>query len=159
MNMDDKKASRFGLGLVIGSVIGSIAGLLLSPRTGKQNRAMFNKKMKEWKKMMESGELESKVKEIFGDVSDESVRMYATVREQVMQGIETLKHMDGDDYARMVQNVIDEVKKGGKLNAVKMRRLKESFIKDWPHMKEEVEKETKKISESVPNGSKEKKPN
>ncbi len=142
---ENNKTSRFGLGLVIGSVIGGVVGLLLSPKTGKQNRIILNKKMKEWKKMMDSGELEAKVNEIFGDVSDESVRIYATAREKVMQGINQLKHMDGDDYARMVQNVIDEVKKGGKFNTEKLKKLKDSLIKDWPDMKQEVDTQNKKI--------------
>ena len=142
----DQKNSRFGIGLVIGSVIGSIAALLLSPRSGKQNRDVINKKMEDWKKMWESGELEKRVDGIFGEVSEDTVKMYATAREKVMQGIEQMKHMDGDEYAKLVQKVIEEVKKHAKVKVEKLIKLQESLIREWPELKEEVEKEGKKLA-------------
>lgn len=145
----DQKNNRFGIGLVIGSVIGGLAAFLLSPKSGKENRDMLNKKMDDWKKMWESGELEKRVNDIFGEVSEDTVQMYATTREKVMQGIDQMKHMDGDDYAKLVQKVIDDVKKHAKVKAEQIIKLQESLIRDWPELKEEVEKEGKKLAKDV----------
>ncbi len=141
--------SRFGIGLVVGSVIGGIAALLLSPKSGKENREVLNKKMAGWKKMWESGELEKKVKEVFGDFSEESVKIYATARERVMQGIEEMRHMDGDDYAKLVQQVIDDVKKTTKISVEKLKKLQSSLIRDWPEMKDAIEKEGRKLAKDL----------
>jgi gas vesicle protein len=139
-----KDSSKMGLGLVVGMVLGAIGGIFLAPKSGKENRDAVAKKFGEMKDAMESGEMREKVQEVFGDLSDESVRLYTNAREGVLKGIEEVKNMDGDDYARMVQNVIDKVKEGSKVHGDKLMKLKEQLVKDWPLMKEEVETKKKR---------------
>jgi gas vesicle protein len=131
--------TKMGLGLVLGLVVGALGGIFLAPKSGKENRDAVAKKWGELQEMIDSGEMQEKVQKIFGDVSDESMRLYANAREGVLKGIEEMKNMDSDDYARLVQNVIDKVKEGTKANADKLAKLREDLIKDWPEMKEEVE--------------------
>lgn len=41
--MTNEKKSRFGLGLILGSIIGGITGLFLAPKTGKEIRETAKK--------------------------------------------------------------------------------------------------------------------
>ncbi|MCX7881487.1 MAG: YtxH domain-containing protein [Patescibacteria group bacterium] len=45
--MENKKASKFGLGLLIGSVIGVITALFVAPKTGKEMRELAKKWLEE----------------------------------------------------------------------------------------------------------------
>src|SRR5438046_1089883 len=132
--MSQNKNSKSGLGLMFGIIIGAIGGVFLAPKSGKENREAVAKKMGEMKEMIVSGEVQEKVKKIFGDVSEESIRFYNRAREEVMEGLETLKSMDGDDYAAMVQDIVENIKESTKTSAEKISRLKDQLIKDWPLM-------------------------
>ena len=84
--------------------------------------------------------MQAKNQEILGDLSDESVKLYTNTKDGVLKGIEELKTMDKDDYAKMVQNVIDRVRKESKVSTEKAGKLKEEFMKDYPKMKEKSKK-------------------
>ena len=142
--MTNKDGSKMGLGLLIGMVVGAVGGIFLAPKSGKENRDTVAKKLSEMKEMMESGEMREKIQGIFGDLSDESVRLYSNARDVVLNGIEDVKNMDSDDYAHMVQNVIDKVKEGTKASADSLMKLKDQMIQDWPMMKQEVETKKRK---------------
>lgn len=142
--MNNKKDSKMGLGLILGVILGAIGGIFLAPKSGKENRDIAAKKMGEWKEMIESGEMKEKIEKVFGELSEESVRIYTDVRDEVMKRIEDMKTMNADDYAAVVQTVIDKVKEGSKMGTEKMKKLKDQFIEDYPEMKEEVEKQSKK---------------
>ncbi len=43
----EKKSSKFGLGLLFGSLIGAITALFVAPKTGKEMRALAKKWLKE----------------------------------------------------------------------------------------------------------------
>lgn len=145
--MTDKKNSKMGAGLVIGMLLGAVGGMLFAPKSGKENREEVAKRMKEMKGMIESGEMQAKVQEVFGDLSKESVKMYKNTRQEILQGIEELRTMDKDDYGKMVQDVIDRVKEGSKMTSEKVTKLKNQFMKEYPEMKEKQEKKTKQSTD------------
>lgn len=41
--MENKKSSKFGLGLIFGSIVGAVAALFVTPKTGKQMRELAKK--------------------------------------------------------------------------------------------------------------------
>lgn len=45
--MENKKPSKFSLGLILGSIIGAIAALFVAPKTGKEMRELAKKWLKE----------------------------------------------------------------------------------------------------------------
>lgn len=45
--MEKQKKSRFGLGLILGSIIGAITALFLTPKTGKEMREIAKKWLEE----------------------------------------------------------------------------------------------------------------
>ncbi|MEO6508372.1 MAG: hypothetical protein ABIO02_00300 [Patescibacteria group bacterium] len=143
--MTQQKESKMGLGFIIGIILGAIGGLFLAPKSGKENRDAAAKKFEEMKGMIESGEAQEKIEKIFGDLSDESVRMYNNVREEVIDRVEKMKNMNADDYAAMVQETIEKVKETGKMGAEQVKKMKDQFIQDYPDVKEEVDEKSKKL--------------
>ncbi len=45
--MENKKSSKFGLGLILGSVIGAVTALFITPKTGKEMRQLARKWLEE----------------------------------------------------------------------------------------------------------------
>jgi len=142
--MNNQKNSKMGLGLVLGVVVGAIGGIFLAPKSGKENREAAAKKIGEVKDLIESGEMKKKIEDVFGEISEESVRVYNDVRDEVMNRIEHMKNMTAEDYAEVVQTVIDKVKEGTKIGSDKMLKLKDQFIEDYPEVEQEVKKKAKK---------------
>lgn len=132
---NDKKSSIFGLGVVIGSVLGGLAAFFLSPKSGKENKEMVLEKLEALKKMLVASEAAHKIKEIYGEVSQDSVKLYNQMKKKLIKRIEELKEkvedIDREKYTRMVEDVADEVKKDTKTTAEKLAKIKESLLKDW----------------------------
>jgi gas vesicle protein len=152
--MNNQKNSKMGLGLVLGVVLGAIGGVFLAPKSGKENREAAAKRIGEVKELIESGEMKKKIEEVFGEISEESVRVYNNALEEVMNRVEKMKTMTAEDYAEVVQTVIDKVKEGTKIGSDKMLKLKDQFIEDYPEVEQEVKKKARK-AKTVAKGMKE----
>ncbi len=64
------KSSKFGIGMLFGMVAGALAGLFLSPNTGKKNRTLVLAKIKKLEKQLKDKDLDKKVKaEIKKDIA------------------------------------------------------------------------------------------
>lgn len=112
--MNDKK-SKFGLGVLIGTIIGGITALFLSPKSGEENREIVVKKVQELKKLLEEKEVDTKVKEIYGEVNEEAKDIYFKVKDWLIEELSQLKEkveeIDKEKYEKAVQKVLKRVKK------------------------------------------------
>ena len=130
-----KKSSGFGLGVLIGSALGALAGFFLSPKSGEENREAVLKKIKELKKEVEKMEIDKKVKEIWGDVSEDGKKTYVKARKQLIKKLDLLQdkwqEFSFEKYVKLVEDSIDEAKSETKQTADKLLKLKELFVRDW----------------------------
>lgn len=141
---DTKKSSKLGLGLLIGTVLGGLAGLFLSPASGKKNRDLVAKKIKQLEKLLADKDLEKKLVKIFGTVTDEARKLYGEVKKglivKLAEARETVENIDIDQYKAMLNEVIDTLKKEFSHEAKVMDKLKEQLIEDWYEMNKEKSK-------------------
>lgn len=111
------RSSKFGVGLMIGTAIGAVAAYFLSPRSGKENREMAQKKMKELQSMMEDGTVETRVKEIYGDASDKSKKAYQQLRTETKSRMgqiqKALEDLDVEKYKGEVTKIVETLQKDG----------------------------------------------
>ncbi len=135
----NKKSSWFGFGLTIGTVLGGLAAFFLSPTSGKQNREEAAKKFAELKKLLEEKELEAKIKEIFGEWSDEAKQKYLEVKDQLAKRLAQLKEkineIDKEKYVKVVNEITVELKKEfekeAKFTGKIADKLHDSLVEDW----------------------------
>ncbi len=88
---DSKSSNKFGLGLLFGTIVGGLAALFLSPASGKQNRDLVAKKIKKLEKILADSDVEKKVKEIFGEVTEEATDTYNKAKKEFIKGLAEVK--------------------------------------------------------------------
>ncbi len=139
MASEQKKSSKLGLGLVIGTVIGGLAAFFLSPKSGGENRAMVAKKVKQLEKLLKEKEIDKKVKEIFGEASEEAVKVYNQAKTWLIEDLAKLKEaineIDKEKYTTAVEKVVKRVQKEVKKDTKQLDKLKKQLMKEWEKIK------------------------
>ncbi|PIV09912.1 hypothetical protein COY89_01620 [Candidatus Roizmanbacteria bacterium CG_4_10_14_0_8_um_filter_36_36] len=138
ISMNDKK-SKFGLGVLIGTIIGGITALFLSPKSGEENREIVVKKVQELKKLLEEKEVDTKVKEIYGEVNEEAKDIYFKVKDWLIEELSQLKEkveeIDKEKYEKAVQKVLKRVQKETKKGAKELEKVKKQLTQEWKRLK------------------------
>lgn len=109
--MDDtQKKSKFGIGLLLGSVAGAIAAIFLTPKTGKESRELALKKLSEFETYLKVNEVDLKMKKIFNDVSEDAKVVYKEVVADFSKALgelqEKVGEIDKDAYLDKMEEVI-----------------------------------------------------
>ncbi len=155
--MNNKK-SPFGVGVLIGAVLGGVAAYFLSPKSGKENRTMAKEKIDEIKKRVEGKRLDEIVKEIFGMASEEGEKMYTRAREDLNSRLDMIKEsineIDRGKYSSIVEEVIENLKNEGEVHKERLSRLQEYLMDRWDIAQEEGKKDTKRIAGDVKKAAK-----
>jgi len=111
------KDSKFGIGLVIGTIIGGVAALFLSPRSGKETQEMMKKKLAEMQKFLEEKEIDKEAKKIFGDVSEKTKKLSTQLQKETKTRWADLqdaaKNFDVEQYKNQVTKITDQLRKEG----------------------------------------------
>lgn len=150
--MSDNK-SKMGMGLVIGSIIGGLAAFFLSPKSGKENRDLVSKKVMEIKTMIEEKQIQARVKEIYGEVTEEGTRVYTMARTQLDSKLDEIKksvdEISMEKYRSIVEDVISRVKEETQESSERLAKLHQYFISRWNMAKEEVKHDSKKVVDAA----------
>lgn len=132
---DNKTSSKFGLGLLFGTIIGGLTAFFLSPTSGPENREAVAKKIKELEKLLADSDLEKKVKEIFGEVTEEGKELYLQAKKSFIKGLAQLKDsvesINKEQVAQVAHETVGILKKEVKREGKEMERLKEELAKEW----------------------------
>lgn len=135
-----KKPTKFGIGLVLGAIVGGIAAFFLSPKSGKENREMVAQKAKEFQKWLEEKEVKERVMKVWGEVTEESVSMYKKVTANLSKEMEALKgkveKIDFEKYKALLMESIEKVKKDYKTTPKQLEKLSEHLKEEWKQFAE-----------------------
>ena len=127
------KKSKFAF--VTGLVIGTLTAFFLSPRSGKENRELAQKKLQELEKLLQEKGVDKKVKEIFGSVSEQTSQLYKDVRAETLKNVASLKgsleEIKQQDYFVAVEKAILKFKNILKKQKVKTVTLRAHLKKEW----------------------------
>lgn len=100
---------KFGLGIIIGGLIGVIAGILTAPKSGKETRADLKKKAYEVK-----GSVERKLKEAYKELDGLSRQLKSQAQELKGKAKTELDDLSqkADDLKGRVKAAITSIKSG-----------------------------------------------
>jgi gas vesicle protein len=137
--MDNQKKSRFGLGLLIGSIIGGITALFFAPKSGKELREDVKKKMRELEKLLEEKELDKKAKKMVEELSEEAKVWYEKAKTWLIEELAQLKkeveNINWQDYQKAVAKIISRLKKEAKKEGKEIEAIRKKLLKNWQKMK------------------------
>lgn len=134
--MKDKgNRSKFGLGLIVGTVIGALTAFFLSPKSGEENREFVANLVRQLKRDLDKMELDKKVKEIYGEVSVEGEKLLSKARKELAKRMDELQSswdkLDKEKYVNMVKDAVDSLKSQTKDSGEVLNKIKNSLVKDW----------------------------
>lgn len=141
---DNQKSSKFGIGVLIGTLLGGLAALFLSPTTGEENRELVAIKIKQLEKLLEDAELDKKLKGIFGETTEEVKQVYLKAKKEIIKKLAALKEavesIDKAKYEKVVHETVDLLKKEVKREGHEMEKLKEELLKEWKKLEPKKKK-------------------
>lgn len=132
---DTKPSSKFGLGLLFGALVGGLTAFFLSPTSGPENRKLAAKKIKQLEKLLADPHLEEKVKEIFGEATDEATTVYKKAKKDFIKTLAetkgTIESLDKEKVAEVANETVEILKKEAKHEGKEMEKLKVELAKEW----------------------------
>ncbi|MCR4328973.1 MAG: hypothetical protein NUV65_00315 [Candidatus Roizmanbacteria bacterium] len=127
------KKSKFAF--VTGLVLGTLTAFFLSPRSGKQNRELAQKKYNELEALLKEKGLDKKVTEIFGTVSEQSSKLYQDIHDEVLKNVSalngTIAEVKQQDYFVAVEKALLKFKNVLKKKRAKTVTLRSYLKKEW----------------------------
>ena len=125
------KKSKLVIGLLLGAVGATLAGLFLTSKEGKK----LQKKIKD--KITEE-EIDKKAKKIFGKVTKETKSSYLKARKLLIElaiGFrENLDKIDEKKYKKIIDELVKNLSKTNKYSYSVIKNLKDELVRDWEKM-------------------------
>jgi len=144
--MENKKSSKFGIGLIFGAISGAIAGLLLAPKAGKKMRKELSKAAEEIRSKLQESDAKTIVREIFDDLSEKSLDIFNetmdTLSTKLSEISDKWQTIDKEKYAGVVKEVVDKVKDTHQMPEKTLIKLKKYLENDFEKLSKP--KQTKK---------------
>ena len=142
--MDNQKKSKFGLGLIIGSVIGGLTALFFAPKSGKELRDDVKKKIRQLEKLLKEKEIDKKAKKMIEGLSEETKVWYEKAKGWLIEELALLKkkieEINWQDYQKAVAKIIARLKKEAKKGGKEIEEIRKKLLKNWQEMKKESKK-------------------
>jgi gas vesicle protein len=108
-------AESFFKGLILGTVAGAVAGILLAPKSGAETR--------------------EDLKKMAIEVKDRTIDLYTTAKKRLEKKIAYLKKagekLDESKYKLLVQEVVDEIKNDAEVTSSASAKLAKQLKADW----------------------------
>ena len=143
--MDKKKTSHTGtvLGWTLAAAIGAGLGLLFAPKSGEELREdikdQAHKLKEKWN--LNRQEIQEKVKDIFGEVSEDLEKSYISARSELMAGIEELKEkgeVTKEKFSELIEDILDGVSEKTEYPKKTLDKFKKSLKDEWDNFKENM---------------------
>lgn len=126
-----KKKSKLGLGVLLGAVGATLAGLFLTSKEGKKLQKKIVDKISE-------EELDKKAKKIFGKVSKEAKITYIKARKLLVETASNLKEeiddLDKTKFQKIIDDLVVKLNETNKYSYQTIKNLKDELIKDWKNL-------------------------
>lgn len=135
-----KPVLLFGIGVLTGWVVKQ---LFDSPEVTKKRQELMANLDDIREQLAESDEAQ-RVKEIFGQVTDEATRMYQETREELIQELSSLRvaldEIDKSKYIAIVTGIIEDLRDNGSMSDQQLDRLQTSLNSDFSKLKRRRER-------------------
>lgn len=134
--------------MLFGALLGGAAAFFLSPKSGKENREMAAKTVKDLKSRYEGKSVDEIAEDVFGKATEESKKMVSKARDEFNKKIDEIKDqagkIDNKKYRKIVDDVLANLNIDKKTQKQAVSKLKEYFLDRWQSVEGELEEAEKK---------------
>lgn len=123
--MEEKKtnvAGKVATGLTLGAIFGAIAGVLFAPKSGKETR--------------------DDIKKLADETKEKGEDLFESAKKEVALKVENLKKagkkINGEDYKKIVNEMVQGMKVKGNVSGEAAKKLGEQLKTDWEEVKDQV---------------------
>lgn len=138
---------KFFKGLIIGGVIGYLTGIFTAPKKGKEMRKDLKKKIDDLQKLMKEKNIDKKVKEIFGTVSETTKSLYFSAQIALLDALADLKgrldNLDLKEYKKVLNQTLTKIQKNLNLSENNLENLRKNFLRRFEEFKKAAQKKQK----------------
>lgn len=125
-----------GLGFAIAMALGATLGILFAPKEGAETQKDIMDKAQQLAKKFNKNreDVQSIVKNIFGEVSDELEKDYLELQGDILAMADDIKdktELTQKKYDEIVHDAVKQFSKGKKWTEKSVHSLIEEFKKDW----------------------------
>lgn len=137
----NKAGGKIFIAGLLGAVAGAIGGLLFAPQSGKETREDIAELAAKITKQVKTGisDTKDKVKEVFGNVTEEAIEKYKEIRSTIVDKVAALKtvgnEINKEKYGEIVDNIIDEFKDDFSATKNGAMKMANQMKKDWEKVK------------------------
>ena len=122
--MSNNNGEAFIKGVLLGTVAGVVAGILLAPKSGEETR--------------------EDIKKLAEDLKDKATDLYDDAKKELEKKIAQVKKAGGKidemKYKDLVSEVVDEFKKDAVVTSSAAQKLAEQLKSDWGMFRKELAK-------------------
>lgn len=97
------------------------------------------KKIENWKKNFDAGDIKKEIEQTFEKTSQGAVDQYRQIKQELITRIsstvKSLEEIDEDKYSRLVEEIIAEFEDEGELSKAQLKKLKKNLIQDYQKLK------------------------
>ena len=115
-------AGKVAAGVAVGTLVGAAAGVLLAPKSGKETREDIKKLAKKTK--------------------DQSIKLFEKAKKEVEKKLMNVKKagkkIDGEEYKKIVAEIVDSFKDSGEVTSEAAKKLGEQLKEDWGRVKKQI---------------------
>lgn len=132
-----KNNGKFLFGGLLGAAVGIIGGILLAPKSGKETREGIAKLALEITKAVKTqvDETKSRVRDIYGKVTEETITKYKQVRDAVIAKVASVKtagqKIDKEKYGKIVDEVLADFKSDFGKSKNGVEKIAKYLKRDW----------------------------
>ncbi len=143
-NQKGKGPLSAGLGFAIAMALGATLGVLFAPKEGVETQKDIMEKAQQLaKKINKSREdVQTTVKNIFGEVSDDLEKNYLELQGNIlaqMDDMEDQAELTQKKYDEIVSETVKEFSKDKKWSQKIVKNLKENFSEAWKELKKSIQ--------------------
>jgi gas vesicle protein len=135
---DQKRKNPFsaGLGFAVAMALGATLGILFAPKEGAETQKDIMEKAQQLANKFNKNreDVQTIVKNIFGEVNDELEKDYLELQGHILAMADDIKDKTGLDqkkYDKIVHDAVKQFSKGRKWTEKSINALIEEFNKDW----------------------------
>lgn len=130
--------------LIVGAVAGAAAALLLSPKSGEENRKALKKHVKGMKAKLDKADLPGTVKDMLGNAQDSGTKLYVKARSELDSRLaEFSDYLDKKRYEQVIDDIIAKIKTKGQEAADKADDIRASLMDEWDDRKKQFVSKSK----------------